>query len=198
MEEYYNSQLFLVGRQAMTVNGFYYLRDLKEVKDRLKDYKPFQVGVVAGPVDPANPEITRDVYFNNLFAIRADSPNVDAAWELLKFINGEQYAKIKSRSMNDGLPSRMGMVKDYNGINLDAFYKLKPVLDDSFSYGGESKIPNEFYNKYYEISSREIGLIESKNKSIDEALKTIEEEAQVALDQAVKDKAANKDTKETK
>ena len=101
MEEYYKSQLFLTGRMAMTINSAYYLRELKEIKNRLPDYKPFQVGIAAGPVDPANPEISRDVYLGNIFAIRANSPNADAAWELIKFINGEQYAKIKSRSMND-------------------------------------------------------------------------------------------------
>ena len=194
MEEYYKSQLFLTGRMAMTINSAYYLRELKEIKNRLPDYKPFQVGIVAGPVDPANPEISRDVYLSNIFAIRANSPNADAAWELIKFINGEQYAKIKSRSMNDGLLSRMGMTKEYSGINLDAFYKLKPQIDDSVSTV-EDKIPVEFYSQYYSIYSREIGLVESKEKSVDEALKTIEEEAQVALDQALKDKAAKDSSK---
>jgi multiple sugar transport system substrate-binding protein len=194
MEEYYKSQLFLTGRMAMTINSAYYLRELKEIKNRLPDYKPFQVGIAAGPVDPANPEISRDVYLGNIFAIRANSPNADAAWELIKFINGEQYAKIKSRSMNDGLLSRMGMTKEYGGINLDAFYKLKPQIDDSAS-SVEDKIPAEFYSQYYSIYSREIGLVESKEKSVDEALKTIEEEAQVALDQALKDKAAKDSSK---
>lgn len=195
MEDYYKSQLFLTGRMGMTINSAYYLRELKEIKNRLPDYKPFQVGIVAGPVDPANPEISRDVYLSNIFAIRANSPNADAAWELIKFINGEQYAKIKSRSMNDGLLSRMGMMKEYGGMNLEAFYKLKPLIDDS-SISVESKIPDEFYNHYYSVYSREIGLVESKEKSIDEALKTIEEESQAALDQALKDQAAKDASKD--
>ncbi len=189
MRNYYESQLFLMGRMAMTVNGPYYLRELKEIKNRVQDYKPFQVGIVAGPVDPANPEISRDVYLNNVTAIRANSPNTDAAWELVKFINGEQYAKIKSRSMNDGILSRMGMTKDSDGINMEAFYKLKPAIDDSSS-AVEDKIPYEFYSKFYDISSREIGLVESKKKTIEEALQVIEEEGQAALDQAIKEKEA--------
>ncbi|RRJ67643.1 extracellular solute-binding protein [Paenibacillus oralis] len=191
LEEYYQSQAFLMGRMAMTTSNSYLLRNIKDAKNTLKDYKPFQVGIVAGPVDPAEPDKSRDIYFNELFAIRANSPNADAAWEFLKFVNGEPFAKIKSRSLNNGLLSRMGNSKEYDGVNLDVFYKLKPNLDGASSLDND-KIPRKFHSQYQSIVDRELKLVEENKKSIEEALQTMEQEGQTVLDKTVKDEAAKK------
>ncbi|RCX18987.1 multiple sugar transport system substrate-binding protein [Fontibacillus phaseoli] len=190
MEEYYQSQPFLMGRMAMTMDGSYFLQNFKQAKSAIKDYKPFQLGIVAGPVDPATPDQTRDIYFGRILSIRANSPNVDAAWEFIKFVNGDEYAKIKSRTMNDGVLSRMGATKEYDGISLEPFYKLKPMFDNSNQ--NMDKIPGEFYQKYQPIVSREMDLVQKKSKSIDEALRTIEQEGQAQLDIAVKEQANKK------
>lgn len=195
MEEYYNSQPFLMGRMAMTVDGWYFLRNLSDAKTRLKDYKPFQLGMVAGPVDPAKPDESREIYFHRIVSIRANTPNVEAAWDFMKFVNGEEFAKIKSRSLSEGMLTRVGNTKEFEGISLDAFYKLKPSSESSL-LSSEDEIPSAFYEQYYSILSRESGLLEKKSKSVDEALKTIEQEAQVQLDKALKDKKDKKD-KET-
>ncbi|MEF2968173.1 extracellular solute-binding protein [Paenibacillus sp. M1] len=196
MEEYYKSQLFLVGRMAMTIGDPYTLQSLKDVKNSLKDYKPFELGMVSGPVDPTDPETTRSIYFSDLFGIRAGSPNADAAWDFLKFINGEDFARIKSRTMNNGILSRMGFNKDYDGHSLEVFYKLKPKLSND-SYERMEKIPMEFYQEYQQILDREMALVEKKSKSIDEALQAVEQEGQAALDKAVKDKEAKKGSEDS-
>lgn len=192
MEEYYQSQPFLMGRMAMTIDGPYLLQNLKEAKAAIKDYKPFQIGVVAGPVDPAMPDQTRDAYLNRILAIRAGSPNVDAAWEFIKFVNGDEFAKIKSRTLNDGLLARMGTSTEYNGVSLEPFYKLKPVFDST--QANADKIPGDFYMQFQPIASRELELVEKKSKSIDEALQAIEQEGQVLLDKLVKEQADKKES----
>lgn len=191
MEDYYKSQMFMMGRMAMTVDSFYLLQNLKDAQNQVKDYKPFQLGAVAGPVDPADPETSRSIFFSDIFSIRANSPNADAAWEFIKFINGEKLAKIKSKTMNGGLLSRMNVSKEYNGLNLDVFYKLKPNLS---SDSGEdfTKIPEAFRNEYYGILTREIQLAQDKKKSIEEALQTAQDELQALLNKAIKDEAAGK------
>ncbi|UMV48107.1 extracellular solute-binding protein [Paenibacillus macerans] len=190
MEEYYQSQPFMMGRMAMTVDGSNLLQNLKDAQGQIKDYKPFQIGAVAGPVDPAEPDKSRNISMSEILAVRANSANADAAWEFLKFVNGEEFAKIKSRTLNGGLMSRMGVQKEYNGVSLDVFYKLKPKLDnDSDNY---DKIPDSFHEKYYSIFSREMKLVQDKKKSIDEALQTVQDEGQAALDKAVQDEAAGK------
>lgn len=190
MEEYYQSQLFLMGRMAITTGDPYILQNLKEVKNSLKDYKPFELGMVSGPVDPADPETTRSVYLYDVFGIRAGSPNADAAWDFIKFINGEDFAKIKSRTMNNGLLSRMGYNKEFDGHSLDVFYKLKPKVSADM-YSRTDEIPVEFYSQFQQIQDRELALVQEKKKSLDEALQTMEQESQVALDKAIKDKEAN-------
>ncbi|AZK48948.1 ABC transporter substrate-binding protein [Paenibacillus lentus] len=192
MTEYYQSRAFLMGRMAMEIDGFYLLRNMKEARNTLKDYKPFQVGLVAGPVDPFEPDKTRNFYINELFAIRANSSNVDAAWEFLKFVNGEQFAKIKSRSLNNGLLSRMGILEEIGGVSLDVFYKLQLKLDRTSTLD-HNKIPGDFYPQYQPIVDRELKLAEEKKKSIEEALQTIEEEGQAVLDKGVNDRASKKD-----
>ncbi|GAA0405077.1 sugar ABC transporter substrate-binding protein [Paenibacillus motobuensis] len=191
LEDYYQSQVFLMGRSAMTTGRSHLLSNIKNAKNTLKDYNPFQVGIVAGPADPAEPDKSRDININELSAIRANSPNVDAAWEFLKFVNGEPFAKIKSKSLNNGLLSRMGYSKEYDGVSLDAFYKLQPNLDGASSLDND-KIPQSFYSQYRPIVDRELKLVEEKKKSIEEALQTIEQEGQAVLDKAVKDEAPKK------
>ncbi|MFD1179378.1 ABC transporter substrate-binding protein [Paenibacillus puldeungensis] len=197
MEEYYKSQPFIMGRMAMTMGSSYDLQNYKDAKTAIKDYKPFELGIVAGPVDPAAPDITRNTGVGELFAIRANSPNTDAAWEFIKFINGDEFAKVKSRSMSNGLLSRMGYSTEYDGHSLEAFYKLKPDMKGSEWYGSE-KIPNEFYDQYRPLLEKEIGLVVDKKKSLDEALKTIQEQGQAALDKAIKEKASKKESDSTK
>ncbi|RCX21730.1 multiple sugar transport system substrate-binding protein [Fontibacillus phaseoli] len=192
LEDLYQSQAFLMGRSAMTIGRSYLLSNLKDAKNTIKDYKPFQVGIVAGPVDPAEPDKSRDITFNELFAIRANSLNVDAAWEFLKFVNGEQFAQIRSKSLNNGLLSllsRTGYSKEYDGVNLGVFYKLKPILDGTSSMDN-SKIPGEFHSQYQTVVERELKLVEEKQKSIEEALQAMEQEGQAVLDKTVKDEAA--------
>ncbi|MFD1179376.1 ABC transporter substrate-binding protein [Paenibacillus puldeungensis] len=193
MEDYYKTQMFLMGRMAITRGDPYILENLKDAKNAVKNYKPFQVGIVAGPVDPTQPDSTRDASPGDIFAIKANSPNTDAAWEFLKFINGDEFAKIKSKSIgSNGLLSRMGYLKEYEGTSLEPYYKLKPILDGTLK--SNNKIPNKFHNEFETILDKEIGQVLDKKKSLDDALKAIQQQGQAALDQAVKDKAAGKDT----
>lgn len=194
IEDFYQSQLFTMGRSAMTTGNAYSLSVMKNAKESMKDYKPFQVGIVAGPVDPAEPDKLRNIKFNEIFAIRANSANVDAAWEFLKYVNGEEFAKVKSKSLNNGLMSRMGYSKEFEGISLDVFYKLQPKLEGAVSKE-MSKIPNSFYPQYKPIIDRELKLVQDNKKTMDEALQTIEQEGQVVLDKAVKDEASKESSK---
>ncbi|MGG0824210.1 extracellular solute-binding protein [Paenibacillus turicensis] len=191
MEEYYASQPFLMGRVAMTVDGNYLLSNMKEAASNLKDYKGFEIGIVAGPIDPTDPTKTNSAYIKELFAIRAGSPNIEAAWNFIKFINGEQFAKVKSKTINNGLPTREGISKEYNGVSLEAFYKLKPKV----SLENNDSVPKDFYNNYLTILQREVKLLEENKKTVDEALNTVQHEAQIALDQAFKAQEAQKESK---
>lgn len=196
VREYYQNQLFVNGRVAMTVENFSTLRNLKQAQDSLEDYKPFQIGVAAGPVDPADPESSRGIFFNDIFAIRANSPNADAAWDFIKYVNGEECAKVKSKSISQSLLSRMGYSEEYKGIDLEPFYKLKPKLDRE-SRRVWDMIPKSFYPQYQPILNRELQLVQANKKSIEEALQTVQKESQVVLDMLLKEEAEKSGTSDS-
>ena len=196
IEDYYATQPFLMGRAALTVDSTYMLSNIKGVETNMKDYKKFEIGIAAGPVDPAEPTKTTGAYLNELFAIRAGSPNLEAAWDFIKFVNGEELAKVRSKTINDGLSARQGFTKEYNGVSLEPLYKLQPKINTDEGFG--NSVPEEFYGEYDMILEREVKLLEENKKTVDEALNTIQTEGQAALDKAIKDEEAQKGQKDKK
>lgn len=188
-EDFYEQQPFAMGRQAMLIadEPSWAYSVLDYIKSGKFGVKPFKVGMVVGPVDPSNREITRDLNLGNdyVYAIRADSSNVDAAWELLKFMQGDDVASKLARRPDNGLPSRMGQTSDYYGINLDGFYHLTSVpLSNYYDDPDSSIMTDEFKEKYGEIAYRELTQVEKSRKSLDEALQAIQRDAQAVLDEA--------------
>lgn len=170
---------FLTGRSALTVNGALLLQRWKEAQDVLTKSSSFEIGIVSGPVDPANPDTTREITLDEIVAIRAGSENSEAAWEFFKFVNGGQFAKIRSKTLYS-LPSRMDGKRDYAGISLDAFYRLKPKLN--LSGTRSDRIPPSFYSLFEEIRNREIEKVREGDKTLEEALQAIQMAGQAALD----------------
>ncbi|GGH33401.1 hypothetical protein GCM10008013_38480 [Paenibacillus segetis] len=179
------SSPFFKGRVAMTTEGPYLLQQFKESQKTVEGINPFQLGIVSGPVDPKEPEMTRNISLREITSIAMNSGNSDAAWEFIKYINGEEFAKAKSRLVNGTLLSRTGFIKEINGLSLDSFYKLKPILSES---SGSSGIPSSLF----EIMEREMKLVQENKKSLDEAMNTIQTEGQAALDKEHKEAELNK------
>nr|WP_246627970.1 extracellular solute-binding protein [Paenibacillus oenotherae] len=190
-DDYLKSDLFTMGRAAMTLNGSYAIDSMKQAKDALKDYKPFNLGIVTVPVDPSNPDVSTSFGVYNIFAINAQSPNISAAMELVKYINGDETAKLQSRSQRYGdLSMRTKYIKDADGVSLKPFYTLKPKPDVIERY---RNIPSAFYQSFSELANTELMKVVEDKQSLDEALKTINEKGQLELDKA---RLAEKEEKE--
>lgn len=194
VEENLKSDPFIMGRMAMTVDDPYLLQNLQRAKDRMADFKDFQLGIAAGPVDPIEQDSSRDIRLQEIFSIWYGSPNIEAAWDFIKYVNGDDYARIKSKTMNGNILSRMGHYKEYKGNSLEAFYALKPKM---VSYRRENDIPGEFYTPFQEMTQREIQRVEDKEISLDEALSKIQTEGQFILDQKLKEQEDKKTGKKT-
>lgn len=197
-EDFDEQQLFAKGRQAMLIaeEPSWAYSVLDYIKSGKSGVKPFRVGMVVGPVDPSNREITRDLNLGNdyVYAIRASSSNIDAAWELLKFMQGDKVASKLARRPDHGIPSRMGQTSDYYGINLDGFHHLTSLpLSHYYDDPDSSIITDEFKEKYGKITNRELTQVEESRKSLDDALQTIQRDAQAALDEAVLTRKVNGD-----
>lgn len=67
------------------------------------------------------------------------------------YVNGEQFAKIKSNTMFS-LMSRTDGKREFGGVPLDAFYSLKPKFNLSGTSSDE--IPSSFYARFEDIRKR--------------------------------------------
>jgi multiple sugar transport system substrate-binding protein len=177
-ENYLKQNLFVVGRLAMTMDGSYLMDNLRRAKDTLKDITPVNWDIVTVPVNPQNPEYSNTVSVSQIFAVNAQSTNTRAAWNFVKYINSDEYAKIMSKT-SQAMLTRTTYSKEKDGHSLEPFYLLKPNPDTP--YKSFEKIPVEFYQPFSTLAEQEIKAVMDGKKSTDEALKTIQEKGQEAL-----------------
>ncbi|MNW43760.1 putative ABC transporter substrate-binding protein YesO [compost metagenome] len=182
-EDYYKGNPFLMGKMAMVIDDSSLLQNLKDIKKRVKDFKDFQLGVVTGPVDPLNRDSSGDIELSEIVAIRSGTPNSEAAWDFIQYINGREYSKVKFRVLNGNLPSRMNSIQGYGENEIKPFYSLHPKL---VKHDQEYRIPANFDSQFMELEQVEIQKVEKKDISLDEALEKIESEGQFILDQEIK------------
>ncbi|WP_019636197.1 ABC transporter substrate-binding protein [Paenibacillus fonticola] len=127
-----NEDLFLSGRVAMLIGESYYVNEIVEANnnaDRIKDFKPVSWDIVTVPVHAEKPDIGGNIWIGNTFSINSTAPNAEAAWDFIKFVNGEEFAKLRSRSNSYEMVSRKSYITPKAGqtYNIEAFYQLKPT-----------------------------------------------------------------------
>lgn len=174
---------FISGKVAMTIEGTYMMQQIKEAANAIPDKAVSNWDLVTIPVDPANPDYSHHVNFYNIFAINAESPNRDAAWEFIKYIHSDEFARVKSKSFTGQFPVRTNYMKDDEGRNLAAFYMLKPA--GSNLYAGMDDLPQNFYMQAYSIGQDEMSAVENDQKTVAEALASMQTRLQAALDDAI-------------
>jgi len=181
-EEYYKSQPFIMGRAAMTVATGSLLPELKKAKTTIKRYIPFEIGLAAGPADPADPGTIWENTLGEIFAIHANAVNKEEAWEFIKFVNSDEFARNRYSDPRS-LKTRSGAGRKYEGFDLSAFYTLKMKMKVNNNNNSKvSKIPAEFQSEFRKIQNREIQEVLDGNKSLNEALETMQSEGQEVLD----------------
>ncbi|WP_246553808.1 ABC transporter substrate-binding protein [Paenibacillus tritici] len=188
----YDADPFLMGRAAMTVNlnSMNTLRDIAADKSAVAKYKPFTVKMAAGPADPKNRNMTRNIHLDSIMAIPTGSPNQDLAWDFIKYYNGVEFAKFKAGEPVGYSLSRMDYSKEYKGYSTEAFYKLKPNLETPPNIHPMG-IP--FNNLQYSvIVHNELKQVISNKKTLDKALASVQTQVQKSLDDAVKKQQAKK------
>jgi len=179
-ESGYDKNSFIMGRSAMLIDfsSSSALRSIAADKSAVKNYKPFQVGIAAGPADSENKKTTRNVTLPAIMTIPSDSAHKDAAWEFIKFYNGSEYAKARSDKGFDYALTRTDYGKTYGGYSTAAFYKLKPNLDMQ----DYSSVGMAFNVQYSKVVQSEIKQAVSGKKSSDKSLSSIHAQVQKLLD----------------
>lgn len=122
---------FLSGKTAMVVSYFGYLNEIVNANKNaanIDGFNPVDWDVVTMPTHPEAPGVGGNIYLNGLMGINAKAQNPEDAWKFLKFVNGDDWAKLKSRSAYQ-LVSRKSYIQPKEGLNynINAFYQLTPA-----------------------------------------------------------------------
>jgi multiple sugar transport system substrate-binding protein len=129
---------FLSGRLAMSVIQYSQLNEIISANmnaANIEGFTPIQWDVVTLPTHAEAPGVGGFVYMDPLTGISAKAANPEDAWEFLKFINSEDWAELKSRSLSM-MVSRKDYIKPRDGLdfNISAFYQLTPVMSSMNSF----------------------------------------------------------------
>lgn len=173
-------ELFFTGQAAMKLGTPW---DLEHLRD--KKAEKINWDVVTTPVDPATPDETGNITIREIYAIAADSDNKEAAWELVKFINGTEMAKVASRTtvgLIPTIPSRPEYFKELDGRSTEAFYALKPKeLSALDALWGSKNVPDDFNSSFRPLLTEALQAIIDNRKSVDEAVNELQTKGQEAL-----------------
>jgi multiple sugar transport system substrate-binding protein len=194
-----DSMRFMSGQAAMAIDGPM-LKDMLSMdknmkgggggvevtvgpggKDGPKPLKDINWDVVTLPTDPSQPDVTGSFHLESIFSINASSENLPAAWEFLKYANGEQLAKSSSK-MSPTLSARTAYKNVVEGKNMDAFYALG-VNEQSLL----QTLPDGFDKLFAELASEQIKKVVDGTQSVDEALKKLQTQGQDLLTKAIVD-----------
>lgn len=174
-EDYLMRNPFISNRLAMTIDGTYLMSQIKEAQNYIKEEGAVvsDWDIVTVPVSPQFPDQSSSVWYNNIFAISKDSPNVEAAWKFISYIASDEYARVKSKaSYNYNFSVRTKYIKDDEGRHYEAFYLLKPMRLNQ--YKDYDKLPSQFSMMFYGMMNTEFQAIQNGSKSVEEALEYLD------------------------
>ncbi|MCZ8511292.1 extracellular solute-binding protein [Paenibacillus filicis] len=176
---------FLSSRVAMAIINYGQINQLtNQMKSaqaqNLKGFTPFEWDVVTLPIHQQAPDMGGYIYMDGIMGINAKAQNVEDAWKYIKFINSEEWAKLKSSSTYN-LVSRKKYIKPKDGLNfhIEAFTMLSPVPMT------DNKLYREKPNLYQvnSIGQQKFQQVVSGNLKVREALKQWATEGDVMLQQ---------------
>ncbi|MFC4600128.1 extracellular solute-binding protein [Cohnella hongkongensis] len=155
--------------------------DAEGGKGEVRPFKDIDWDVVTLPVDPSQPDVAGGMLLENIFAIRASSENTSAAWEFLKYANGEQLARTNAMSAT-ALSSRTAFKKQEDGKNIDAFYALEANVQPMLQ-----NLPQGFEESFGKLASEHVVQAAEGTADLDEAIQAIQTQGQQLLTEALAD-----------
>ncbi|UHA74094.1 ABC transporter substrate-binding protein [Paenibacillus sp. 481] len=191
------SDVFLSGRAAMVIGEFNYINNeidtAMKSADKIKGFKRFDWDIVSMPSHPEAPGVASKVSTGEVFAINQKATNSEDAWEFIKFVSGEDWAKLRSRSTYE-LVSHKDYAKPKQGVNynVEALFKSKPMQPAKNSTEElEAQKPElrEVTHSGYQIMSE----VFNKKKTVEQGLQEWEKKGNELL-QSIKKNANKKNT----
>ncbi|WHX49614.1 ABC transporter substrate-binding protein [Paenibacillus woosongensis] len=164
------SNPFLLGNIAMAVadSALYRILDEKDAE--------FEWGITTLPISAEQPDTGNGIAMNEIFSIPSSSKENAGAWEFIKYVSGNDYARLLPQINTIDLPAR---INEDQEESIKAFYKLERVNNTLINELRE--LPPEVISKIDEISPRYMSEILSEQRTVQESLQLMEEELQLAL-----------------
>ncbi|SDG40646.1 multiple sugar transport system substrate-binding protein [Paenibacillus sp. cl6col] len=184
------AETFYRGQATMTINGPWLAKELKARALFDSASKSFEWDIATMPVDPSSPDESANVHVSEIYAVSEDSPNKQAAWEFVKFVNSADMVSAASRTANGKLPARSGVLKDIEGKSTEPFYLLTPKTTPSFEESlGSTAASKEFNQLFQPVLSEELQAIIDDKQTVEDAIAVLEVKGQEALQKAKSKKA---------
>jgi multiple sugar transport system substrate-binding protein len=174
----FQGRLFMNGRIAMTIGDYGMINEIQQLNDNADKLKMEKLDwdIVSVPVHSSVPGVGGSNSFSSLAGINSKAQNEKDAWEFVKFMNGKEWAKLKSRSTYE-MPSRTEFIKEREGMNYNvkAFTLLKPAPLPGNSLSEQKMIrerPN--LNMMQQLVNNAYMSVFQGQKSVKQALKDLE------------------------
>ncbi|MBD8499531.1 ABC transporter substrate-binding protein [Paenibacillus arenosi] len=148
---------------------------------RIGESSKMNWGMVSAPIDPARVDESTLTYATQIFAIAAKSDNKQDAWAFVSFMNGVEMAKIISRTGGSDLPARKEYLPRSLERDEETLYMLKPSKH-RVNEQWKKNIPESFYQAYTPMLNEALHAVASGEKTLEQAIAELEQQAQVELD----------------
>ncbi|WP_235857580.1 ABC transporter substrate-binding protein [Paenibacillus albiflavus] len=175
-EDYLMRNKFTAGRAAMTIGDLYLIQNMRELKEYKKDLQ-FNWEVISLPKDAESTQRT-NFDLTEIFAVNAKSENQRAAWEFVKYVNSDEFARVHAKTPTD-LWSRSTYLKSIDGVSLEPFYQLSFNSNEMVDTG-------EYRSAQYMLRDEANKIIDeylTNKKNIDQVLAETNDKLQANLDQ---------------
>lgn len=192
-ESYFNLDLFMGGRAAMTIADYGKIGSLEEMQsgrgyfaDDHPHPEPFDWDIVTYPLHSETESFGSRLSMANMMGINAKSEQTELAWKYISFMNGDRAAKtIATRSLE--LMSRFEYVAQPldKEINIQAFTLLQPEPDNT-EIQERQKLQEAFPDMEWwglsDLAQHYFDLAFTGEMSVEEALAELEIKGQELLD----------------
>ncbi|REK77712.1 ABC transporter substrate-binding protein [Paenibacillus paeoniae] len=116
-----------------------------------------------------------DVAFVDIFGINANSPNIELAWEIIKYITGEEWAAQKQNA--DGyISTRTKYIGQVGGVDVEQ------VLNNIAFVNAQSQVTSDFTQKFSQFVRQAFLQIIENNRPVEEVIQELKSEGQLLLE----------------
>ncbi|MEX1030732.1 MAG: extracellular solute-binding protein [Paenibacillaceae bacterium] len=179
-QDYLMQNPFVAGKSAMVVDSPQLIQQIEQANQRVKDYKAFNYGILTAPTSSTEPGMGGQINIGQIYAVSSTSENSKAAWELVKYINSEDMARIKSKSSTYDLSTRLTFSKERDGHSMEPFYAMKPSPINAYNF--LEGVPNSFYQSFDMLLNEQIKKVVNKEATLEEAIQVVQEQGQKDLE----------------